>query len=31
MWRVLYFGDTKYKPGDIEEGAAAPQAETEPA
>ena len=31
MWRVLYFGDTKYKPGDIEESAAAPQAETEPA
>jgi len=31
MWRVLYFGDTKYKPGEVEEGAAAPQAETEPA
>jgi len=31
MWRVLYFGDTKYKPGEVEEGAAAPQTETEPA
>ncbi|WWW34399.1 DUF2235 domain-containing protein [Stenotrophomonas rhizophila] len=30
MWRVLYFGDTKYKPGDIEEGAAAPRQRPSP-
>jgi hypothetical protein len=31
QWRVLYFGDTKYKPGEVVEGATAPQEQTEPA